>query len=301
MSVITYPLNNIEYTASDAELYNCTRTSGVYSSDGHFAITISGASKVKIGTGIAWIKNSAFAGKVVGNTAEVELTLDAAPTQLNRIDRIVIGYNATSNATTIYAKKGTEASTPTAPERSTTASLYELVLYDIYRAAGAVSITAANVTDQRTNEALCGIMRDGVTAIPTSALYAQFQALLEQMRQAIATSIPPHASTHAVGGTDALFTAPSVTLSTTWTTATTSTTPSTSYCSYYQEVSAAGVKANNIVIVGLAPSATATQREAAVAAQLFAFSQSNGKVVICVAKGGTKPTVAIPLQIVTIG
>ena len=29
MSVITYPLNNIEYTASDAELYNCTRTSGV--------------------------------------------------------------------------------------------------------------------------------------------------------------------------------------------------------------------------------------------------------------------------------
>ena len=33
MAIITYPLNNIEYTAEDAELYHATRTSGVFAND----------------------------------------------------------------------------------------------------------------------------------------------------------------------------------------------------------------------------------------------------------------------------
>ncbi len=36
--MITYPLNNIDYTAQDAELYACTRFSGIFSGD-DFAIT----------------------------------------------------------------------------------------------------------------------------------------------------------------------------------------------------------------------------------------------------------------------
>nr|DAG75024.1 MAG TPA: hypothetical protein [Caudoviricetes sp.] len=40
MAIITYPLNNIEYTAADAEIYNCTRTSGVYANtDGDYHLS----------------------------------------------------------------------------------------------------------------------------------------------------------------------------------------------------------------------------------------------------------------------
>lgn len=33
MAIITYPLNDVEYTAEDAETYLCTRTSGVYAAE----------------------------------------------------------------------------------------------------------------------------------------------------------------------------------------------------------------------------------------------------------------------------
>ena len=39
--------------------------------------------------------------------------------------------------------------------------------------AGSAEITAASLTDTRTDEALCGLMRDGVTGIPMEALGAQ--------------------------------------------------------------------------------------------------------------------------------
>ena len=45
MAIITYPLNNIEYTAEDAELYHATRTSGVFAND-DFPITVSGDGNV---------------------------------------------------------------------------------------------------------------------------------------------------------------------------------------------------------------------------------------------------------------
>ena len=72
MAIITYPLNNIEYTAEDAELYLSTRTSGVFAND-DFPITVPGdGNTVTIGEGIGWIRNSKFAGKVVANKTEIK-------------------------------------------------------------------------------------------------------------------------------------------------------------------------------------------------------------------------------------
>ena len=62
MSGLIYPLNNKEYTAEDVEIFNCTRTSGVYSVL-DFDYTLSGYS-ITIGKGLAWIKNSDFSGKM---------------------------------------------------------------------------------------------------------------------------------------------------------------------------------------------------------------------------------------------
>ena len=64
MAIKTYPLNDIEYQAEDAELFHCTRTSGVYAY-GHFPISVTGAdNNITIGKGIGWLKNTEFSGKV---------------------------------------------------------------------------------------------------------------------------------------------------------------------------------------------------------------------------------------------
>ena len=183
MAIITYPLNNIEYTAEDAELYLSTRTSGVFAGD-DFSITVPGdGNTVTIGEGIGWIRNSKFSGKVVANKTEMSLDLGLPHATYPRIDAIVLRFSANSNATEIIVKNGTAQTNPTPPEVVRTESVYELHLYHVYRPAGAASVTVSNVTDLRLNESYCGLMRDGVTGIPTDQLQSQVDALLGQLRQ----------------------------------------------------------------------------------------------------------------------
>lgn len=162
MAIITYPLNDIDYDAAAAELYNSTRTSGVYAMNDNLNYSISGRT-ITISPGMAWMKTEAFTGKAVGVTEPVALSVAAADTVLSRIDRIVLQFSKAANNTQLIIKQGTPASSPEAPARSATESLYELVLYDISVPAGSSEITDADITDQRGNPALCGLMTDGVT------------------------------------------------------------------------------------------------------------------------------------------
>lgn len=165
MAIITYPLNNIEYTAEDAELYHATRTSGVFAND-DFPITVSGdGNVVTIGEGIGWIRNSKFSGKVVANKSEMSLDLGLPHATYPRIDAVVLQFNANANASEIIVKNGTAQTNPMPPEVVRTESVYELHLYHVYREAGAASVTASNVTDLRADVAYCGIMSDDVTML----------------------------------------------------------------------------------------------------------------------------------------
>ena len=165
MAIITYPLNNTEYTAEDAELYHATRTSGVFAND-DFPITVSGGGNVvTIGEGIGWIRNSKFSGKVVANKAEMSLDLGLPHATYPRIDAVVLQFSANANASEIIVKNGTAQTNPTPPEVVRTESVYELHLYHVYREAGAASVTSSNVTDLRSDSAYCGIMSDDVTML----------------------------------------------------------------------------------------------------------------------------------------
>lgn len=165
MAIITYPLNNIEYTAEDAELYHATRTSGVFAND-DFPITVSGdGNVVTIGEGIGWIRNSKFSGKVVANKSEMSLDLGLPHATYPRIDAVVLQFNANANASEIIVKNGAAQTNPMPPEVIRTESVYELHLYHVYREAGAASVTSSNVTDLRSDSAYCGIMSDDVTML----------------------------------------------------------------------------------------------------------------------------------------
>ena len=51
--------------------------------------------------------------------------------------------------------------------------VYDLCLAEVSRPAGQTSVSTADLTDTRTDEALCGLMRDGVTGIPMDELGRQ--------------------------------------------------------------------------------------------------------------------------------
>lgn len=162
MSGIIYPINDKKYTAEDVEIFNCTRTSGVYSVldfDSVFA-----GNTVTVGKGLAWIKNGDFSGKAVAFTEETNLTFEAAETAADRYDVIAVRYDAAKKEPELIIIKGSPSDSPKIPTRSTETYLYDLYLYAILRKGGETVISEENITDLRENEEYCGIMRDSVTS-----------------------------------------------------------------------------------------------------------------------------------------
>lgn len=184
--MITYPLNKIEYNATDAELFHCTRNSGIYAGD-DFVCTVTGTdNNVTIGAGIGWIRNSKFSGKVIANKSDVVLDLGVTDASLNRWDIVAIQFDKNNNATDLVVKRSTASSTPVRPEVVQTETLYELYLAAFYRKAGAATITAKDVYDLRLDPTVCGLMADSVTEIDTTGINAQINALIEELREEIA-------------------------------------------------------------------------------------------------------------------
>ena len=176
MSIITYPLDGVTYSAEDVATYLCTRTSGVYAKDSNFAASITGTRQVTIAPGLAWMNYDDFKGVSVCSRENTVLTVPDADNTLNRVDRIVLQFDAASNITAIRLKTGTPAVAAQPPAILQNHSQYELGLCTISVPAGSAAISAADVTDTRADEDICGVMRDGVTGIPTAQLIAQWRA-----------------------------------------------------------------------------------------------------------------------------
>ena len=111
------------------------------------------------------------------------LTVPDADNTLNRVDRVVLQFDTSSNLTTIRLKTGTPAVAAQPPDILQNHNQYELGLCTISVPAGSAAVTSADITDTRTDEAVCGLMRDGVTGIPTETLLAQYTAILTAMQQ----------------------------------------------------------------------------------------------------------------------
>ena len=175
--IITYPENGITYDADDASGYLATRLSGVYSAEEDFAVSISGELSLTVSAGQAWVRPSRFKGRSIIMEQPTTLALTAADPVRTRIDRVVLRYDAAARKTSLQVLEGTpDSASPTAPAITRTALVYDLCLAEITRPAGSTAITAANLTDTRADEDICGVMRDGVTGIPTAQLIAQWRA-----------------------------------------------------------------------------------------------------------------------------
>ena len=182
MTLITYPLDDCDYSADDAALFHCTRTSGIFASD-DFSFSVSGADNtVRVSPGIAWMRINKFKGLVAALKNEVSVDLGLPDSVYPRIDRVVLQYNANTRDTTVVVKRGVPRSNPLPPERSAEEALYELHLLEVLRKPAAASVKPENVTDLRFDSSCCGLMADSVTKVDTSAINAQVMALVNELR-----------------------------------------------------------------------------------------------------------------------
>lgn len=170
--IVLYPANGFDFDAADVAAYLAGLTSGVFSGAEDFPVTATGGLKVTVGAGRGWVHPSRFTGYSITKREADTLTMPLADPSLPRIDRIVMRYDAGARAASLQVLQGTASSTPTAPAISRTELIYDLCLAEITRPAAAASITTGQITDTRLDEALCGIVRDGVTGIPTDELLA---------------------------------------------------------------------------------------------------------------------------------
>ena len=182
MSIITYPLNGVVYSAEDVATYLCTRTSGVYSKETNFAVSNTGTRQITVAPGLAWINYDDFKGVSVCSREENVLTVPEADNTLNRVDRVVLQFDTSENIAAIKLKTGTPAVAAQPPDILQNHNQYELGLCTISVPAGSTAVTAADITDTRADEAICGVMRDGVTGIPTAQLQAQVKAMLDSLQ-----------------------------------------------------------------------------------------------------------------------
>ena len=189
MSIITYPLDGVTYSAEDVATYLCTRTSGVYAKDSNFAVSITGTRQITIAPGLAWINYDDFKGVSVCSREDTVLTVPDADNTLNRVDRVVLQFDTSSNLTAIRLKTGTPAVAAQPPDILQNHNQYELGLCTISVPAGSAAVTSADITDTRTDEAVCGLMRDGVTGIPTAQLQAQALAMMTQLSTELHTKL----------------------------------------------------------------------------------------------------------------
>ena len=181
--MICFPLDNTPYEAKDMGTYLATRTRGVFSSDGNLAVTPgeSGLS-VSVSPGLAWLKWSDYWGTAALQEQALTLDLDTADGALKRIDAIVCRLDKVNNRAEIVVKKGAPSSAPIVVPPVRDANYDELYIATVLIGAGVISISASAITDQRLNEDYCGLMRDGVTGIPTAPMQAQVQQLIDHLR-----------------------------------------------------------------------------------------------------------------------
>lgn len=186
--IVLYPANGYDFDAADVAAYLAGLTSGVFSGAEDFPVTAAGGLKVTVGAGRGWVHPSRFTGYSITKREADTLTMPLADPSLPRIDRIVMRYDAGARAASLQVLQGTASSTPTAPAISRTELIYDLCLAEITRPAGSTSISTGQITDTRLDEALCGIVRDGVTGIPTDELLAAARERINALEEKATSS-----------------------------------------------------------------------------------------------------------------
>lgn len=185
-----FPNNVDEYIgAQNVMKWLHGRTSGVFGADGNLSVTANGNMTVRVSDGVGWLANDKADGTVFWNDtkeqtgSELQLTIPLANAVSPRIDRVVVSWDTVDYAAKprIEVLKGTAASTPVAPALTNNSLLRQISLAQIAIPAAASKITSANITDERLDSTVCGLVTDWVS-VDTKVMQEQFAAFLTQIK-----------------------------------------------------------------------------------------------------------------------
>lgn len=129
------------------------------------------------GTGMTCSVGAGYAncdGKIRIFDSATALSFDTAHATYDRIDTVVVERNDTDREITLKVVKGIQSAEPvaTAPVRS--GGVYQLVLAEVYIAAGETAVSQAIITDKRPDTTVCGYVVTAVQTPDFGELYDQF-------------------------------------------------------------------------------------------------------------------------------
>lgn len=110
------------------------------------------------------------------------LTIEEAPRQYNRIDRVVVRCNYLDRLVEIIIKTGEEASNPVPPVliRPAAGDYFELCLADIRLSTGQKTIMQSNITDTRADSSVCGYITQLIDHLDTAVFFEQLNAFYKE-------------------------------------------------------------------------------------------------------------------------
>lgn len=185
-----FPNNSDEYIGAENVMrWLHGRTSGVFGADGNLSVSPAGGMSVKITDGIGWLADSEANGTVFWNETKKEtgsdmiLEIPLSNAVFPRIDRVVVSWETTDYAArpNIEVLSGSPSSSPAAPSLTNNAIKREISLAKVYVSAAANEIKSENITDERLNSEVCGLVTDWV-GVDTSVMQSQFTAFLQAIK-----------------------------------------------------------------------------------------------------------------------
>ena len=153
-------------------------TDGVYASVGNkMAVQPNSGMTIQIATGRGW-----FNKHWVENDSVLTLTVANSDVLLNRYVAVVIKVDETEAVRDVkpYLKYSEFATSPVKPAMTRTETVKEYCLAYIYVKAGATAITAKDIEDTRSNEALCGWVTGLIEQLSSATLFTQFTAIFNE-------------------------------------------------------------------------------------------------------------------------
>jgi hypothetical protein len=167
-----------EYTADEfAEYFRRLLTDGIFNGGTNLKVEASGTDmRTRILPGYAWIQGYMY--KVYDEPLYLQHDLPDA--QLDRIDRIVLRLDTSLEVRSIRAMilKGTPAENPVAPPIVRENNIFDLSLAQVRIIAGKSYIEAFQITDERLDTNVCGLVNSLIQA-DTTEIFNEFYSWLE--------------------------------------------------------------------------------------------------------------------------
>ncbi|MNW39613.1 Phage tail fiber repeat protein [compost metagenome] len=164
-----------EYPAREfAEYFSRFVGNGIFGGGAKLKVEASGTdANVTVGIGYAWINGYLY------GVYDAPLTLPISPaTNQPRIDRVILRLDTSTPVRAIKAMvlQGTPTSIPSVPAITRSGNIYDLSLAQVLVAANTSIVLPENITDERLNNLVCGIVTGLISQADTTAIFNQFQA-----------------------------------------------------------------------------------------------------------------------------